>query len=204
MSDTFPTSAIESEPSGGVAREAPAHPDANLWMQVCRNDPTAVEELLNHRCGPLLDYLARHHGWNDLRGEVYLHLREGDWRRLRTWQGRSTLKTWVQTVALRMCYRRMKDDARFVTLEEHHVFRASMNRKPDQENIFDRSDALKCISKLQSPQERRFMTLHVIQGLAIEEVVRLMGITRTNADVIHHRAKAHMKEWLAMEGRRHG
>lgn len=176
------------------------HPDAPLWTAVCADDATAIQELFVNRCGTLFQFLSRKFGWDDLQGELYLHLREDNWRRLGTWKGNSSLKTWIQTVAQRLCWRRMKEDRRFVPLEEQHDFRASMNDATEQDGLFVESDVLKAMATLKSDQERRFLVLHTLQGLPIAEVARLMGISRSNADVIKHRAIHSMRRRLGLDG----
>ncbi len=179
--------------------------DRELRDRLCSGAPAAVHELLELRCGAMLGFLAFKFGFEDLKGELLLHLQVDQWRRLRTWKGESSLKTWVETVATRICLRRVKERRRFVPLEEWNELEVAVNRdRNEQEGMLARRDLLKAMALLPSDQERRLLALHALQGLPLAEVAQLMGITRGNADVIKHRAVKHMRQALGLEGQTNG
>lgn len=191
---TTPTSTLPEGWLGGG--------DFGLREALCSGDPAAQHELLVNRCGRMLAFLSRKYEWWDLPGELLLHLQQDDWRRLRTWNGNSSLKTWLETIATRLCLHRLKERRRFVPLEQWNELEGAMNRHLDgEEERFSRRDLLKAMALLKSDQERRLIVLHTLQGLPLAEVAALMGITRGNADVVKHRAIRNMRKALGLEGR---
>ena len=58
--------------------------DRTLVERVCADDDQALEELLGRRCRFVIRYLSQQYGYEDLQNELYVHLREDNWRRLRT------------------------------------------------------------------------------------------------------------------------
>lgn len=178
--------------------------DERLRDALCSGQSTAQRELLEERCGKMLEFLAHKFDWSDLPGEILLHLQQDDWRRLRTWKGNSSLKTWVETVATRLCLRRLKERRRFVALEEWNELEAAVNRhREEQDERFSSRDLKVAMAFLKSDQERRLIVLHALQGLPLAEVAKMMGITRGNADVIKHRAIRNMRKHLGLDGGRH-
>lgn len=89
-----------------------------LVERVCANDDAAVETLLFEVCGKKISYIACRFSLEpeELFVEIYLHLREGNWRRLRTWRGESSIRAWMSEVALNYCLRRVQDRQRLVPL----------------------------------------------------------------------------------------
>jgi len=180
-----------------------SHPDFPLWESLCSGRSNAQQELFVDRCGKMLSFLARKYDYEDLLPDLLLHLQQEDWRRLRTWQGRSNLKTWVEMVAIRLSSRHLKERRRFVPLEQWNELESAMKQHDeDQEARFSRRDLLKAMALLRSAQERRLLALHAIQGLPLAEVASLMEISRANADVIKHRAIRNMRKALGLEGGR--
>jgi RNA polymerase sigma factor (sigma-70 family) len=198
----IPSSSAASDSHGtksDLPAEFPVHADIPLWEAICAGGASALEELFVVRCGRMTEYLGRKYGFRDLPGELLLHLREDDWRRLRTWKGRSSLKTWVEQVAIHLCLKYAKETNRFKPLEHWNELEDATRRAETEERSrFSRLDALKAMNTLRNTQERNLLVLHILQGLPIAEAAGLMGITRGNADVVKHRAIRHMREALGV------
>jgi DNA-directed RNA polymerase specialized sigma24 family protein len=75
-----------------------------LVAAVCGNDSAAIDRFFLDVCGPVTVWLAAKFQYEDLMGKLYEHLSADDWRRLRTWEGKSALRTWVTSVAIRLCF----------------------------------------------------------------------------------------------------
>jgi RNA polymerase sigma factor (sigma-70 family) len=171
--------------------------DRALVERVCNDDEDAIEDLLTLRCGSVLRYLSQQYRYEDLKNELYVHLKENNWRRLRTWQGRSPISAWVKQVAIHLCLKQVKGFAAFESLEKMaHIASHGSDGHHGYEISLRRLDLIKAIRALADPRERLFVIQHVFRDRPIQEVAESLGVSRENADVIKHRAVEHLREWL--------
>ena len=169
--------------------------ERRLVQSVCLDDASAVEELLFKLCGPMLRRLCEMYNYPDLLGELYLHLKEDEWRRLRTWQGHAPLRGWMKQVAVHLCIKKLKDGLRFTPLDNEGEERdARLSVKIDSDVNLRRMELMRAISALTDVRERLLMTEHILLDQDIEQIAQRMQISRANADVIKHRATKHLRE----------
>ena len=171
------------------------HPDKHLFDALCAGQTSAQKELLIDRCGRMLSYLSIKYEYEDLVGVLLVHLQEDDWRRLKTWKGDSSLKTWIEQVAIRLCLRHLKGKQRFEPLDEKHMVDHRL-----EGCRFSHQDLLKALSLLRNDQERRLIVLHALNDMSIVDAAEALGISRGNADVVKHRAIRNMRKALGLEG----
>jgi len=168
-----------------------------LVERICVGDEGAIEELLFNLCGSTLRRLSALYGYPDLLGELYLHLQEDDWRRLRTWSGRAPLAGWLKQVAAHLCIKKLKESRRFEPLENEN---GEMDRRlgiaADEDRRLGRMDLMRAIAALEDPRERLLIAEYVLLGRDLVDIAEGMKITRGNADVIKHRATVHLREWF--------
>ncbi len=169
--------------------------DQSLIERVCAGDREAAEELFGIRLRRKIRYLAMRCSYDDLPGELYLHLTEDSCRRLRTWRGDSSLDAWVQRVAINLSIERLKKERRLV-LYDPDVMAEKWGVELDLNKGLLRSDLLRAIEALDSAQERLMITLHVMQDKSIEEVAAILRVTPNNAHQIKSRAIKHLREKL--------
>lgn len=176
--------------------------DRALVERLCNDDPAAIDELLGVRCGAVIRYFARRYAYEDLPNALYLHLKENDWRNLRTWQGRASLPGWIKQVALNLCRAQLKGIAPSEPLEKVEKFiSADRGGSDGNEATIRRLDLLKAIRAL--PARERFLIIrHVIHDRPISEVAEHLGVTREYADLIKHRAVKHLREYMLGKGGR--
>lgn len=171
--------------------------DRQFVQRICGDDAAAIEELLFKLCGPSLRRLSAMYNYPDLLGELYLHLKEDEWRRLRTWQGRAPLRGWMKQVAVHLCIKKLKEEQRFTPLENEGEERdARLSVKIDSDVNLRHMELMRAIFALADGRERLLMTEHILLDRDIEQVSRGMKISRANADVIKHRATKHLRELL--------
>lgn len=183
----------------GIQPAEPSEPnrqhDLSLIERVCAGDREAAEELFGIRIRRKISHLAKRCSYDDLPGELYLHLTEDNCRRLRTWKGDSSLDSWVQRVAINLSIQRLKKERRLV-LYDPDVMAEKWGVELDFNKGLLRSDLLRAIEALSNVQERLMITLHVLQDKSIEEVATILRVTRNNADQIKRRAIKHLREKL--------
>ena len=173
--------------------------DRQTFDRICLDDVEAVIELLVGQCGRGLKYLERQFEYPDLLGDLYLHLKEDGWRRLRTWLRQSSLRHWTHQVAVRLCLAKVRaDKRRFRGFAEWNL-----NYLPNQPvplagppEVYGQGELLLAIQNLASEKERLLILSHCIEGRPIEEVATELGINVNYAYVIKSRAIAHLREAL--------
>ncbi|HUI56107.1 MAG TPA: sigma-70 family RNA polymerase sigma factor [Bryobacteraceae bacterium] len=175
--------------------------DRALVERVCSDDQNAIEDLLTLRCGPVIRYLSRQYLYEDLQNELYVHLKENDWRRLRSWQGRSSISAWVKQVAINLCLKHSKERPALEPVEKLGELVSDGNDGHyGHEARLRRLDLLKAIRALADPREQFLIIQNVLRDRSIPDVAAELGVTREHADVIKHRAVGHLREWLLREG----
>ena len=103
-------------------------PDSELVSRIIEGDGEALLHLVVKRCGSRIRIASasfRYQG--DLFQDVMVHLfGEGDWARLKTWEGKSSLEAWMSRVILRVCL-----DDRRKTAKQPKQF----PRQPNDEDV---------------------------------------------------------------------
>ncbi len=174
--------------------------DFHLAERLCSDEEAAVVELLVNQCGRSLEYLAGQFDYPDLLGDLYLHLKEEDWRRLRTWEGESSLRHWARQVAVRLCLKKAKfDKVRFRGIGEWDL--NDLPERPESDRTpadgCSRGELLLAVQNLSSVQERLLILSHCIEGKPIHDVAQELGIPVGHAYVVKSRAIAHLRKALA-------
>jgi len=175
--------------------------DIDLVQRVVAGDMAAAEELFVHRTQRDVEWLAWHYRYEDLPGALCLHLSEDDYRRLRTYRGLCPVKSWVRQVAARLCLQHVKDSARF----EHHDNMGEIldhlgESAPFDDGGSDRAIVLNAIEALKAERERLILRMLVYEHKDLVEIANILGVTRSNADVIKHRAIANLRQILKEVG----
>ena len=78
--------------------------DRELVDRILAGDHAAMVTLLLDQCGRTILYLSREYKieYEDLLGDLYVHLREDGWKRLAQWKGRRLSRRWIEQVAIRL------------------------------------------------------------------------------------------------------
>lgn len=172
--------------------------DQEIVAQLLCNNTGMVEYLFYDRCSAMLDYIILNlfNGKADkdeLISELYIYLKENDWHKLRQFQFKCRLTTWLSVVATRFFIKK----------------RDSLIEKEPQESLIDKSERGRCGYNPSSYVDRQ-MDVHnailmmrndryrmVIIELDLndtnpEELAQRMGITVDNLYNIHKRAYAQL------------
>jgi len=80
----------------------------DLVNRTCNGDRAAAERLFTVVLGPTIAAISRYWRCEDLPDELFVHLSENNWRRLRTWSGKANLKSWIRIVARRLSVQMVK------------------------------------------------------------------------------------------------
>lgn len=162
--------------------------DEELVSSICSGDQLAIEELLVNRCGRAIEYLSGKFDYDELIVDLYIHLSEDNWRRLRTWRGKSSINSWIYQVAVRLCLRKAKEKHPFVPLiDEIH---ANPNDPANPEEVIEKHlhiiALMEALEQL-SPRERRFVYLLFFEEKTLDEVANALRLRKCALYVLKHR-----------------
>lgn len=127
---------------------------------------------------------------------------------LATFQGRSSVRTWVHRVCAHVALARIRQDHRAPLLPEPVVDPARFDargawRDPPRawteetpEALAERREVMECIERaveMLSPRQRAVITLRDIEGFSSEEACEVLGVTEIHQRVLLHRARTHVR-----------
>ncbi len=177
-------------------KNQPKYTDEEIVDGILRNDSAIIEHFFFRECKPLFAYIIRsifdgNQEINELVNELYLYLRHDDWYKVRQFDYRSKLITWISVVAIRFFQKKralMIDVEPIETLYNQntlwHDYGVGQDKWLDVHNAIEKM-----------PNERY---RHVIVELELkerdpEELAQEMNITIDNLYNIRRRARLQLR-----------
>jgi len=129
-------------------------------------------------------------------------------RSLVTFEGRSSLRTWVHRVCAHLALARMRQDDRAPlpagpVLDPERFDPEGAWRDPPApwteetpEELAARREVMECIERaveMLSPRQRAVITLRDIQGFSSQEACEILGVTEIHQRVLLHRARSYVR-----------
>lgn len=179
--------------------------DRQLVSLLLANDEEAVEYVFFHRCNGMFSHVISDVFRSQVKKEelitdFYLFLSADEWRRLRQFEFRSELNTWMTIVAIRF-FRQKKADMQTTLSDLEPPLIQNVGQIADDFDIFDeisRVELYEAIDGLPKPRER-FALLGVLAGKKTETIAEELGVTVTAVYNLTKKAKMALKE--RMKGR---
>ncbi|NNF60574.1 MAG: sigma-70 family RNA polymerase sigma factor [Gammaproteobacteria bacterium] len=162
--------------------------DKELVNRVLRQDRAAAEALVHEHAGLIYTLFTRESEDPDAveqRFEQFFELlAKNDYQLLRMWDGRSTLRTYLTALALKM------------TLEVR-------SRGGEQNDLADKllkplRDALHQAMNAVSEQDRRIIQLRRFDGLGFRDIGMRTGMKPSAVGVMLHRAEKRLRDQVSM------
>ena len=152
--------------------QAPDIPDVELLIiKLSPKVSKAVRHVYRHPTNP--DEIE------DITQDVLILLIENDYRRLRTYAGRSKIETWIQTI-VRHCVGQHLRKRRWenYTVSVDDLLPDALTYQPIQEKMLIDVDEWKALQATISglPERRKLLMELVLQGLKTEEIAKELGI----------------------------
>lgn len=170
--------------------------DKEVIDGILRNDSAIIENFFFRECKPLFAYIIRsvfdgNQEINELVNELYLYLRHDDWYKVRQFDFRSKLITWISVVAIRFFRKKralMIDSDSIETLYDQNTFWKETGISQDR-----RMDVRKAIAQM--PNERyKFVIIELeLKERNPEELAQEMKITIDNLYNIRRRARLQLR-----------
>ena len=168
--------------------------DRHLLTRIATGDTQAMRALYERHHSALLGFI-RSRGGDDTTADDVLHDTMLDvWRNANKFQGRSSVKTWIFTIARNKLIDRMRSAARVSLVAEVPDV---VDDSPDAETIMESAQNVArvraCLDKLKEVQ-RTVIRLAFYEGLTYEDIAEIEGVPAgTIKSRVFHAKKALMK-----------
>lgn len=170
--------------------------DKQIVDGILQNDSAIIEHFFCRECKPLFAYIIRsvfdgNQEINELINELYIYLSHNDWYKVRQFDYRSKLITWISVVAIRFFQKKralMIDSVPIETLYDQNILWKDIGTNQDR-----KMDVRKAITKM--PNERyQYVIIELeLKERDPEELAQEMNITIDNLYNIRRRAHLQLK-----------
>lgn len=180
--------------------------DRTLVGLLLENNQEAIEYLLFHRCEGMFAHIV-HSVFNNLEKkeelitEFYLHISENDWEKLRKFEFRSGLNTYLTVLAVRFFKKIKISQTKIVPIDPQLIVETQKSNPDDFniENEMSRMEMYKAIDSLSKPRER-YALLAELNGMSADEIALDMSCTVSAVYNLTKKARMELKNKLK-EGR---
>lgn len=162
--------------------------DKELVNRVLRQDRAAAEALVHEHAGLIYTLFTRESDDPDAveqRFEQFFELlAKNDYQLLQMWDGRSTLRTYLTALAMKMALETRHRDGTSNDLAEKLL-------KPLRESLHQAMNTV-------SEQDRRIIQLRRFDGLGFREIGIRLGMKPNAVGVMLHRAEKRLRDQVSM------
>ncbi len=173
--------------------------DQEIVAQLLCNNPKMVKHLLYDKCSAMLDYIIRNvfkgkADKDELISELYIYLKENDWHKLRQFQFKCKLTTWLSVVATRFFIKKrdalIENESQDALLDKSE--RGGRGGYNPNSYVDRRIDVRNAIMMMRNERYRMVITELDLKDTEPEKLAERMGITVDNLYNIHKRAYAQL------------
>ena len=157
--------------------------DRELVELLLANDQEAIEYVFFIRCNGMFAHIAfsvfqSQTSKEELVTEFYFYLSENDWNRLRKFEFKANLNTWLTVVAIRFFKKMRISQTKLVVIDPQLIVETQKNETDDYDiiNEMSRLELYQAIDKLSKPRER-YALLADLTGKRAEDIAAEMGCT---------------------------
>lgn len=157
--------------------------DRELVRLLLENDQDAIEYVFFMRCNGMFAHIVHsvfqsNSSKEELITDFYLFLRENGWERLRQFEFKSGLNTWLTVVAVRYFKKKRISQTKLVAIDPQLIVETQKNEADDYDIIreMSRLELYKAIDRLSKPRER-YALLADLAGKRAEDIALEMGCT---------------------------
>lgn len=176
--------------------------DRQLVELLLANDQEAVEYVFFHRCEGMFAHIVHsvfqsQGKKEELISEFYIYLSENDWSRLRQFEFKSALNTWLTVIAVRFFRKKRISQTKLVVVEPQLIVETQKNEVDDYDILHElsRLELYKAIDRLSKPRER-YALLADLTGKSAEEIASDMGCTVSAVYNLTKKARMELKTIL--------
>ncbi|MCU0918295.1 MAG: RNA polymerase sigma factor [Planctomycetes bacterium] len=173
--------------------------DLALVERFCRGDDSAFDRIVEQHSAAVAALANRLLGWprdvDDVVQDVFVAALVG----LKKFRGDSSLRTWLVTITVNQCRRHRFRRLRRLRLVTPPDARAAESREPDGDRTaMDQETFARVRRAIRAlPQKyREVIALKYLEGLEVNEICALLGVTSNALQVRLNRARNRLREQL--------
>lgn len=173
--------------------------DQEILQGLIAHDDKITSYFFFTRCQPLFygiisDIFDHKADYDELVNELYAHLMSDNARRLRMFEGRSNIYSWLKSVA-RNFFLDKKNRERVIEKQHddslYNEGRKIIDDNPDQPDKKQEEEDMRVAAILDQIENERYRFIiekHVLEGMSFDELEKLTGISKANLYNIKMRA----------------
>lgn len=163
---------------------------------IAHND-IITRQFFYQNCRPLFykligDIFTTHVDYDELVNELYLHLMEDDARRLRSFNGDSSIYQWIKKVAFNF-FLDLKLHRRVIENESNDSLYEKRDELVDSSEQEAQMDVATLIDQIENERYRMVLQKVVIEGMDYDELSEITGLKKSNLYNIKKRAMAELE-----------
>ena len=168
--------------------------DQEIIQGLIERNERITREFFFRRCQPLFFALiAKFYpsgaDYDELVNELYLHLMENDARRLRQWEGRSSIYQWLKMVARNFFLDKINRERVIETdTDKRLLIKANDYATADNSANEAVMDVAAILDLIENDNYRLVLQKHVIEGMSFDDLEKVTGIKKANLYNIKKRA----------------
>lgn len=161
------------------------------------HDETVTRQFFFQNCRPLLyklisDIFSTRVDYDELVNELYLHLMENDARRLRSFNGDSSIYQWIKKVAYNY-FLDLKLHGRLIEDESSDSLYEKREDLTDFSELEAQMDVATLLEQIENERYRMVLQKVVLEGMDYDELEKITGLKKSNLYNIKKRALAELE-----------
>ena len=168
--------------------------DQEIMTGLIARDERITQDFFFRRCQPLIfalisKFYPQGADYDELVSELYLHLMENDARRLRQWEGRSSIYQWLKMVARNFFLDKINRERVIETdTDKRLLIKANDYATADNSANEAVMDVAAILDLIENDNYRLVLQKHVIEGMSFDDLEKVTGIKKANLYNIKKRA----------------
>jgi RNA polymerase sigma factor (sigma-70 family) len=170
---------------------------SDLVKALIEKDDVVTQRFFYQNCRPLFykligDIFSTHVDYDELVNELYVHLMEDNARRLRSFNGDSSIYQWMKKVAYNF-FLDLKLHRRVIENESIDSLYEKRDELVDSSEQEAQMDVATLIDQIENVRYRMVLQKVVIEGMDYDELSEITGLKKTNLYNIKKRAMAELE-----------
>ena len=167
--------------------------DQEIIQGLIARDERITQDFFFRRCQPLIfalisKFYPKGADYDELVSELYLHLMEDNARRLRQYEGRSSIYQWLKRVARNFFLDKINRERVLENESEDKLTEKANDTVTDNSANEAVMDVAAILDLIDNENYRLVLQKHVIEGMSFDELEKVTGIKKANLYNIKKRA----------------
>jgi len=167
--------------------------DQEIIEGLIARDAKITRDFFFRRCQPLIfalisKYYPNGADYDELVNDLYMHLMEDNARRLRQYEGRSSIYQWLKMVSRNFFLDKINRERMIDTESDDRLLEKAKNALTDNAANEAMMDVATILDLIENENYRLVLQKHVIEGMSFDELEKVTGIKKANLYNIKKRA----------------